>query len=106
MKLEANIKWTANGLGKLKAHDVQLEDLDVVLVDADYVSPDESSICEWVENELAQTTDLPTLTQGRDHVICGEDFEITNLADIIDDLGVLADDEALTEHEEDELWLF
>lgn len=98
MKLEANIKWTTNGLNKLKACDVQLENLDVVLVDADYVSPDESSIREWVENEFA----LTTLSQGRDYVIYGEDFEITNLTDIIDDLDELAD-EALTEHEEDGL---
>ena len=98
MKLEANIKWTTIGLSKLKACGVQLENLDVVLVDADYVSPDESSIREWVENELA----LTTLSQGRDYVIYGEDFEITNLTDIIDDLDELAD-EALTEHEEDGL---
>lgn len=82
MKLDAIIKWNITN-PDLNIH---MGKLETILIDADYVEADEDSIYEAIENELA--------SKHETSISRYKDFVVTNLADVIDDLSELSDDDS------------
>ncbi len=78
MKLDAEIRW----LRDYPALGAKAGDTAVVPVDQDYVEADYDDVERWVESELERGAG------GR--CCAGDDFEVTNLADVVSDLGAAA----------------
>jgi hypothetical protein len=74
VKLDAEIMW----LRDYPALGAKAGDTGVVPVDKDYVEADCDEVEQWVESELERKAG------GR--CCAGDDFEVTNLADVVSDL--------------------
>ena len=72
MKIDAFVAIKGN------LHDNTATDFCKVSVDMDYVEDNESSVNEWVKQELENSFHVPVMD---------EDFEVTNMAEVIEEIS-------------------
>jgi len=76
MKIDAHVKWLIDEpqLG------IEVDKLEIVPVDVDYIEPSEDELTVWIENELAEK-------YGISFYVSQDDFTIMNMNDLIEDIS-------------------
>lgn len=76
MKIDAKIKWLIDEpqLG------IEVDKLETVAVDIDYIEPTQDELTDWIENSLAEK-------YGTSFYMSQDDFTIMNMNDLIEDIS-------------------